>query len=163
MSKVIIFISPKKNSRIFKKAAVFDFLWLRPARWSISCNFKVIDPSARSKWRQNCNNMLGKGCSDGLLPIQVLWRKQIAAVLSSAGYGQFVQLLRCKFLKTKRFPANLRLVSEQIDTYHFNPADGVYDLMSWRARHNEPMTAIIIPNKPPPAASMPALANTSGA
>jgi len=38
--------------------------------------------------------------------------RQIAAIVVSFGYDQFAQLQRCKLLKTKRFPANLRLVSE---------------------------------------------------
>jgi hypothetical protein len=32
--------------------------------------------------------------------------RQITAVSSSEGYDQFARLQRCKFLKTKRFPAN---------------------------------------------------------
>jgi uncharacterized protein with PIN domain len=53
--------------------------------------------------------------------------QQIAAVLSSFGYDQFDQLQRCKLLKTKSFPASLRLVSEQIDSYHIDP---VYESMT---------------------------------
>jgi hypothetical protein len=35
------------------------------------------------------------------------------------GYGEFAQQRRCKSLKTMRFPTVLRLVSEQIHSYHF--------------------------------------------
>ncbi|WP_208999723.1 hypothetical protein [Stappia sediminis] len=37
-----------------------------------------------------------------------------------SGYGGFARQRRCKPLKTRRFPAGLRLVSEQIRVYHFN-------------------------------------------
>jgi len=53
---------------------------------------------------------------------------QIAAVSASEGYDQFARLQRCKFLKTKRFPANSRLVSGQIDSYHIDP---IYEFMTW--------------------------------
>ena len=36
------------------------------------------------------------------------------------GVGGFDQLQRCKPLKTGGFPANLRLVSDQIRSTHFN-------------------------------------------
>jgi len=53
--------------------------------------------------------------------------RQIAAVSSSGGYDQFARLQRCKFLKTRRFPANSRLVSGQIDAYHIDP---IYEFMT---------------------------------
>jgi len=46
---------------------------------------------------------------------------QIEAVSASGGYDQFVRKRRCKLLKTKRFPACLRLVSGQIDSYQIDP------------------------------------------
>ncbi len=68
-----------------------------------------------------------KSVQDGLFAHSSALTQQIEAVLPSFGYHQFVQQQRCKFLKTKRFPANLRLVSEQIDSYHFDP---VYESMT---------------------------------
>ncbi len=65
-----------------------------------------------------------KRSQDGLVAHSRPLTPQIDAVSASFGYDQFVQLLRCKFLKTKRFPENLRLVSEQIDSYHIDPIYG---------------------------------------
>ncbi len=41
--------------------------------------------------------------------------------LKQAPYGHFAHWLRCKPLKVQALPANLRLSSEQIDSYHFDP------------------------------------------
>jgi len=64
---------------------------------------------------------------DGLVARSRALTRQIAAVSTSGGYDQFARLQRCKFLKTKRFPANPRLVSGQIDSYHIDP---VYEFMT---------------------------------
>ncbi len=40
-------------------------------------------------------------------------------------YGHFVHWLRCKSLKVQALPADLRLSSEQIDSYHFDPVYGI--------------------------------------
>ena len=64
---------------------------------------------------------------DGLVAHSRPLTLQIEAVCASLRYDQFVRLQRCKLLKTKRFPAILRLVSEQIDSYHFDP---VYEFMT---------------------------------
>jgi len=45
---------------------------------------------------------------------------QFAAVSPPEGVGQFVRPMRCKSLKTIRFPAFLRLLSEQTATTHFH-------------------------------------------
>lgn len=58
---------------------------------------------------------------DGLFAHSSALTQQIAAVLPSCGYDQFARLQRCNPLKTERFPAVSRLVSEQIDSYHFDP------------------------------------------
>ncbi len=52
---------------------------------------------------------------------------RIAALLASCGQGIFALSLRCKLLKTKRFPANLRLAEKQICSCHFDP---VYEFMT---------------------------------
>ena len=65
-----------------------------------------------------------KSAPDGLFAHSSALTLQIEAVLTSFGYDQFVRQQRCKFLKTRRFPANLRLVSKQIDSYHFDPVYG---------------------------------------
>ncbi len=62
-----------------------------------------------------------KSAPDGLFTHSSALTLQIAAVLTSCRYDQFAQLQRCKLLKTKRFPANLRPISQQIDSHHFNP------------------------------------------
>jgi len=68
-----------------------------------------------------------KSLPNGLVARSIALTRQIAAVSSSEGYDQFARLLRCKFLKTRRFPANSRLVSRQIDAYHIDP---VYEFMT---------------------------------
>ena len=62
-----------------------------------------------------------KSSPDGLVARSRALTRQIAAVSSSEGYDQFARLQRCKFSKTVRFPANPRLVSGQIDSYHIDP------------------------------------------
>ena len=68
-----------------------------------------------------------KSSLDGLVARSTALTRQIAAVSSSGGYDQFARLQRCKFLKTRRFPANSRLVSGQIDKYHIDP---IYEFMT---------------------------------
>ena len=68
-----------------------------------------------------------KSSPDGLVARSRALTRQIAAVSSSEEYDQFARLQRCKLLKTKRFPANSRLVSGQIDSYHIDP---VYEFMT---------------------------------
>ncbi len=58
---------------------------------------------------------------DGLVARSRPLTRQIDVVSLPEGYGQFPRLRRCKPLKTKRFPAVLRLVSGKIDSYHFDP------------------------------------------
>ncbi len=58
---------------------------------------------------------------DGLVARSRPLTRQIEVVLSPEGHDQFPRLRRCKPLKTKRFPAVLRLVSGKIDSYHFDP------------------------------------------
>ncbi len=53
---------------------------------------------------------------------------RIAALLASCGQGGFAPPLCCKFLKTGRFPANLRLAGKQICSCHFDP---VYEFMTY--------------------------------
>ena len=62
-----------------------------------------------------------KSSPDGLVARSRVLTQQIAAVSSSEGYDQFARLLRRELLKTIRFPANSRLVSGQIDSYHIDP------------------------------------------
>ena len=68
-----------------------------------------------------------KSSPDGLVARSRALTRQIAAVSALGGYDQFARLLRCKFLKTRRFPANSRLVSGQIDSYHIDP---IYEFMT---------------------------------
>ncbi|GBF28336.1 hypothetical protein MnTg02_03400 [bacterium MnTg02] len=68
-----------------------------------------------------------KRSRDGLVARSRPLTRQIAVVSTSSGYGHFSWLQRCKTLKTKRFPAVLRLVSRKIDSYHFDP---VYEFMT---------------------------------
>ncbi len=46
---------------------------------------------------------------------------KIAALLASCGQGILAPPLCCKFLKTERFPANLRLAGKQTCSCHFDP------------------------------------------
>ena len=68
-----------------------------------------------------------KSSPDGLVARSRALTQQIAAVSASEGYDQFARLQRCKFLKTRRFPANSHLVSGQIDKYHIDP---IYEFMT---------------------------------
>jgi len=61
---------------------------------------------------------------NGLVAHSRALTRQIEAVSTSFGYDQFIQVQRCKLLKAIRLPATLRLVSEQIDSYHFDPVYG---------------------------------------
>jgi len=65
-----------------------------------------------------------KRVPDGLVAHSKPLTQQIEAVSASFGYDQFVRLQRCKLLKAIRLPAILRLVSKQIDSYHFDPVYG---------------------------------------
>ncbi|MFV2002299.1 MAG: hypothetical protein ACC619_04895 [Paracoccaceae bacterium] len=62
-----------------------------------------------------------KSAQIGLIARSSGFAPQIDAVSASEGYDQFVRQPRCKLLKTKRFPASLRLVSEKIDSYQIDP------------------------------------------
>ncbi len=62
-----------------------------------------------------------KSAVNGLFAHSSALTLQIAAVLPSFGYDQFVRLQRYKPLKTGRFPAALHLACKQIDKYHFDP------------------------------------------
>jgi hypothetical protein len=68
-----------------------------------------------------------KSSPDGLVARSRALTRQIAAVSSLEGYDQFARLQRCKFLKTRRFPANSRLVPGQIDLCHI---DHIYEFMT---------------------------------
>ena len=65
-------------------------------------------------------NYASKCLPDGLVARSGAFRLQIAALSSLDGYNHVARLQRCKFLKTRRFHANSRLVSGQIDSYHID-------------------------------------------
>ena len=68
-----------------------------------------------------------KSLPDALVARSRALTRQVSTVSSSKRYDQFARLQRCKFWKTGRFPANSRLVSGQIDSYHIDP---VYEFMT---------------------------------
>ena len=65
-----------------------------------------------------------KRLQDGLVTRSKPLTLQLAALQASFGYGQFRLLQCCKNLKNRRFPAFLRLVSNEIAAYHFDPVYG---------------------------------------
>ena len=75
----------------------------------------------------NPQKSAGKGSPDGLVARSTGVTRRTAAESSSGRDDQLARLQHCKFLKTSRFPANSRLVSGQIDSYHIDPS---YELMS---------------------------------
>jgi len=68
-----------------------------------------------------------KRSRDGLVARSRPLTQQIVAVSAPEGYGQFSRPQRCNPLKINRFSAGLRLVSEKIDSSHFDP---VYEFMT---------------------------------
>ena len=65
-----------------------------------------------------------KRTQDGLVAHPKPLTRQIAAALAFDLSGHFARLLRCKLLKTGRFPASLRLANEQTVSDHFDPVYG---------------------------------------
>jgi len=73
----------------------------------------------------NMRKYVRKSAKSGLCARSSALTMQIEADLTQgslqARYGQFAHWIRCKSLKVQALPANLRLSSEQIGSYHFDP------------------------------------------
>ena len=89
----------KVKKRVFCTDETFDKVRLQRVERPLFC--RVPEPENRS--------------------FSVSHRRAALFLVTLASYGQFARLMRYKPLKIIWFPAYLRLLSEQIISYHFNP------------------------------------------